>query len=608
MADVPDQALDEIVGNYKAWNDRWAGWRQRRSEIRALASGDWGQVFPRDVDEVNLPMVGNFFRDTIEDGGRMFAEQQPIERRYAEGARGEANAEQVEQVLTGYTQGSGIFNYAEYFGMDMIACGLTAIKVWPRYSRAKTEGGLFPRYRRVDPDFILPDPNWQPDQPTERACIVYTESVARLQREYPSQIEALLTRIQAPMTPERIRTYGYDIERLTKVAGPPVELLVLEWYSGEYVARCAYYESELGYEAELLTWRPNETGLCPVQIAHRPTWSREPLGQLDDSKGVVRTENRYMRLLVDYFVEMVYGGKLVWNVKNPTERGPGTRYFALGPDAKMDPVGPEMPSFQAFQIMDRLEDAAREGMNNPRSRTGDVELNKATAAFLTKAQGKLASSTRGHQRSFAVAKRYANEAAMAQDEAWCNRRKVIAGISRGKRYKLTYTPRDVIRGDYSNVVSYGTSSGLDAPTHSVLWLEKRQARTVSLETYLENDPGVDDVPGEMARLNEDELRESILLGMKLDSTPLAQRLVAYNMFASGRPVSEVVKALLSLQAAPAPGALPGAGAMPALPSGGAAAAMGAPSGVPGAEGPPGPVLPPVELLRQVGPQRAAPRR
>lgn len=582
--------VEEIITNYRAWADRWAGWRQRKSEIRALASGQWGQVFPSDIDDVNLPMVGNLFRDTIEDGGRQFAEMLPLERRFPEGARGDKNAEEVEQVINGYTQGSGIFNYAELFGMDMIACGLTAIKVWPRYSRVKAEGGLFPRFRRLDPDFVLPDPTWQPDQPTERACVVYTESTARLQREYPEQIARLLAKITAPLTDTRIRQYGYDLEKLTEVAGPPAELTVIEWYSGEFIARCVYYESELGFEAELLTERTNETGICPVQLAHRATWAREPLGQLDDSKGVVRTENRYMRLLTDYFVEMVYGGKLVWNVKNPTDRGPGTRYFALGPDARMDAVTPEAPSFQAAQIIDRLDAEARTAMNNPHSREGDVNLNKATAAFLTRAQGKLVSSTRAHQRSFAVAKRYANEAALAQDEAWCNSRKVIVGISRGRRYRLTYTPRSVIRGDYSNVVSYGTSSGLDPATHGVLQLEKLQSKSLSLESFLENDPGTDDVPGELARLNEGAMRDSLLMGFQLPDTPLEQRLRAFKMFDEGKTLAEVAEALLAAQA---PAALPGALA--------GGPAIGRPSGIPGAEVTQGPALPPLDMLRQVGP-------
>ena len=593
--------LQEVVDSYRKWQDRWNGWRQRKSEIRSLAAGDWGAVFSKDVDETNLPMVGNLFRDTIEDGGRQFAEMLPLERRFPEGARGEANAEQVEQIINGYTQGSGIFNYPELFGMDMIACGLTAIKVWPRYSRVKAEGGLFPRFRRLDPDFILPDPNWQPDQPTERCCVVYTESVVRLEREYPEQMAALMTKINAPLTDNRIREYGYDLEKLTQVAGSPAELTVVEWYSGEFILRCAYYESDIGYEAEILAIRPNDTGICPVQLAHRATWSREPLGQLDDSKGVVRTENRYMRLLIDYFIEMVYGGKLVWNVKNPTDRGPGTRYFALGPDAKMEPISPEAPAFQAMQIIDRLDDGARSGMNNPRSREGDVQLNKATAAFLTRAQGKLVSSTRGHQRSFAVAKRYANEAAMAQDEAWCNERKVIVGISRGRRYSLTYTPKSTIRGDYSNVVSYGTSSGLDPATHGVLQLEKLQSKSLSLESFLENDPGTEDVPGELARLAEGSMRESILMGFQLPDTPLAQRLRAYELFAEGKTLEQVAKELLGMQT-PTPG-LPGA---PPVPGGGPQ--LGVPSGVPGAEVTQGPALPPLDLLRQVGPAPAGRRR
>jgi hypothetical protein len=584
--------LAEIVSAYRTWTDHWQGWRTRKGQIRALATGEFSKVFPRDFNDIDPIMVSNLFRDTIEDGGGLFAEFLPTERVPASGNRDEKRAEQIESVLSGFTQGSGIFNYPEYFGMDMIAAGVTAIKTWPR----NTPDGRFPRHRRVDPDFLLPDPNYQPDQPTERAVIHYTDSVYRLQREYPEQIARLIQRLRAVRAAEM----SYDLNKMLAAKGTPAELTVIEWYSSELIAKVAFYSDEIGRsEAELLTFRVNDTGLCPVQIAPRPTWSREPIGQLDDVKGIVRTQNRYMRLLIDYFAEMVYGGKLVWNVKNPTDRGPGTRYFALGPDAKMEPVTPEVPSFQAFQIMDRLEDAARSGANNPRSREGDVELNKATAAFLGKAQGKLNSAVRRMQRSFAVAKRYANEAALAQDEAWCDHRKTIVGLSRGKRFKLTYTPSALIRGDRANTVSYGTTSGMDQPTHNVLWLEKLQARGTSLETYLENDTAIDDVGQELARIAEGQMRDSVMMGLQLPDTPLGDRLLALTLFSEGKSVEEVAKALLA-RAQPAP-------AVPGLPGGtpapGAARALGAPPGIPGAQGPPGPALPPPQLLRQLGRRR-----
>ncbi len=600
MAEYTGSLVEEIVSYYRMWLDHWSGLRTRTMQIRALAAGSWAQVFSGE-DDIDYPMVENLFRDTIEDGGRLFAEMLPSERVFPKGNRDETRAEQIEQVLNGFTQGSGIFNLPEFFGMDMIATGLTALKVWP-----STRGGedeRYPRFRRIEPDFVLPDPTWAPDQPTERVLLHYRESTARLQREYPEPMKRLLDRM-ASISSQKAKALRYDIQQMLEVVEPPAEMTVIELYSTTWIARCLYYDGEYGLEAELIDYRKNDTGICPVQIAARSTWAREPLGQLDDSKGTVRTQNRYMRLLTDYFVEMVYGGKLSWNVKNPTERGPGTVYFGLGPDAKLEPVTPNQPGFQAWEVIDRLESAARSGMNNPRSREGDVQLNKATAAFLTRAQGKLSSSVRGLQRSFAVAKRYANEAALAQDEAWCNHRKTIIGLARGKRYQLTYTPTDLIRGDHANVVSYGTSSGLDGPTHQVLWLEKRQARTVSLETYLENDPAVDDVPGEMSRLSSDEMRESILLGLKLPDTPLADRLRAYKAFLDGQDLAGVVDALLAAQQPAAP-------AIPGLPpqAGGGRPAVGAPPGIPGAEGGTGPVLPPIELLRQVrGAPTPAPTR
>lgn len=571
---MSDAVIRDVLESYRSWSERFAGWRTRVRQIRALASGNWAQVFPE--DDMELPLVANLFRDTIEDGGRLFAEQVPVERVPPAGPRDARRAEQIEQVLVAYTQSSGVFNLLELWGMDLIGAGLAAIKVWP--SRRPVP---LPRFRRVDPEFVLPDPLWTPDQPTERVILHYAESVARLEREHPEPVARLLERIASRGGPRSLRAV-FEPDR------EPSVLRLVECYSTSYVARMIVFMDELGTDAELIAYTENPTGLCPVQLAARPNWAREPLGQLDDARGTARLMNRYARLLFDYFVEMAYGGKLAWNVKNPNERGPGTVYYALAPDARLEPITPNVPSVQVYEVMDRLEDATRSAMNNPRSRQGDVELNKATAAFLQRAQGKLSSNVRSLQRAFAAAKRYANEAALAQDELWCDVRKTITGLARGRRYQLTYRPSELIRGDRANLVTYGTSSGLDGPTHQVLWLEKRQSRSVSLETYLENDPGIEDVPAEIARLRAEALADAVMAGLQGPDATLEDRLIAWRAFREGKDLDQVVERLLARREAPAPGIGP-----PGI-------APGSPSGIPGAEVPEmPPALPPIELLRGV---------
>ena len=589
LAKTVNPRLEEVVAAYRKGLETWSGWRMRKAAIRALAEGRFADVFPNDFSDTDLPMVANLFRDSIEDGGRLFAEQVPSERVPASGIRDEKRAEQIEQVMNGYTLRSHLYDFTEQIGMDLIACGLNAIKCWPEFGRPAED--RFPTFRRIDPDFILPEPMWAPDRPTDNVCVVMTDTVDRLSREFPGPIGDLMARIARG--PElSARTSGYDLGRMLEEIAAPTEMTVLEWYSSRYIARVCYYNDAKGREeAVLLSERDNETGLCPVQLAHRPSWSREPTGQLDDSKGIVRTQNRFMRLLLDYFIEMVYGGKLVWNVKNPNERGPGTRYYALGPDAKMESVTPEIPSFQAFQILDRLEDAGRQNAIAPRARGGDVELNKATAAFLLGAQGKLRSVVTGLQRAHAVQKRNLNEVGLAQDEAWCNTRKKVIGIARGKRYSVTYTPSELIKGDHANVVTYGTRSGLDLPTYSVIELEKLQAHAQSLESYLENDPSTDDVSEELRRMAEGELRASLLAGMSDPAVPMQARAAAWKAFSDGKgDLDKVAEILMAAQAAP-PAALPGA------PVGQIAASVGAQPGIAGAAGPPGPVLPPAAMLR-----------
>lgn len=576
---MSENVIRDVLESYRAWSERFSGWRTRVRQIRALASGQWSQVFPE--DDMELPLVANLFRDTIEDGGRLFAEQLPSERVPPAGPRDAKRAEQMEQALVAYTQSSGAFNLLELWGMDLIGAGLAAIKVWP--SRKPVP---LPRFRRIDPEFVLPDPLWTPEQPTERVILHYEESAARLEREYPEEVRRLLDRVAQ-------RTGASSLRRMLEPDDAPSVLRLVECYTSSYVARLVVYTDEVGTDAELIAYVENPTGICPVQIAARPNWTREPMGQLDDARGTARLMNRYSRLLFDYFVEMAYGGKLAWNVKNPNERGPGTVYYALAPDARLEPVTPNIPSVQVYEVLDRLEEATRSAMNNPRSRQGDVELNKATAAFLQRAQGKLSSNVRSLQRAFAVAKRYANEAAFAQDELWCDVRKTITGLARGKRYQLTYRPSELIRGDRANIVTYGTSSGLDGPTHQVLWLEKRQSRSVSLESYLENDPGVEDVPAELSRLRAEALEDAVMAGLQGPDATLEDRLIAWRAFRQGKDLDQVVEQLLARRQTPQ---LPG---LPGLPAGLEGMVEGLrPSGVPGAETPQRPpMLPPLELLR-----------
>jgi hypothetical protein len=337
----------------------------------------------------------------------------------------------------------------------------------------------------------------------------------------------------------------------------------------------------------------NVTGVCPLQLAFRPSWSREPMGQLDDAKGIVRAKNRFFRILADYFVDMVYGGKIWWNVKNPGEKRPGVPYLALGPDAFAKPVTPEIPAFQAFQVLQELDDDARSSMTAPRSREGEVDLNKATAAFLSRAQGQLSDVVRSLQKQYAWAKQNANEAAFAQDEAWCNAKKTITGIARGRRFETTYTPTELIDGDHQNRVSYGTSSGLDPATHNILELQKLAQNVMSTETFLENDPGTEDVPAEMARIRGGMLQDSIMQGLLVPTTPLEQRALALTLFDEGKTVAQVAKALheaAAPQATPPIPGIPGTGAPAPTPGGNPLA--------PTANEQP-PVLPPVAALQQV---------
>lgn len=592
----------ELCEEYHARRTRWSNWRTNVSMIDLLASGKWGQVFPDDVSSDDLPLVENLFRMSIEDGGRLFGSQIPTERVDAAGLN-DPKTEVRERILNGYTYGSNLYVTQESPGQDMIASGITGIKVWPRKNR---DGKSFPRFEHVDPRYILPEDRWAPDRPSDCVMLSYTMPIARLRREFGDEVVDLVMadirakrdrmRVGSNYYAERIGKPGYDND------GMPKELRVLDYWSSEKISRLLLYTER---SDTVTSWDPkddtyallndfdNVTGICPVQLAFRPSWSREPQGQLDDSRGIVRAENRFFRILADYFVNMVYGGKLFWGVRNPEERRPGVPYLANSPDAFIKSITPEIPSFQSFSVVDELNQKSRSAMVAPKSREGEVDLNKASAAFLQSAQGQLSDVVRSLQRQYAWAKQNANEAAFAQDEAFCNVEKTITGSARGRRFKTTYTPKKDIDGDYQNRVTYGTSSGLDPATHQIVELQKLTQNAQSVETFLENDPGTEDVPAELSRIRGEAVEQSVLQGLLLPTTPLDQRLRALAMFDEGKTPAEVAKALMEAAApqptAPIPG-IPGTGAPAPEPTGN-------PFQPPEANAPP--VLPPVAALQSV---------
>jgi len=586
---------EEVRERYRILEAHWNGLRSRQADIRALVENRWWDVYGSDVSRVNLPLIANFFRDQIEDIGRLFAKVYPMTRVFPEGHPDEDAAERRERIVVGYDERSHLRFSLNAHGMDLPAAGYTAMRIWPQKGYRGAE--RFPVFTRIDPLCVLPEQEWGVDRPTEYAAVAEEWPALKLAKLFPEAHARLAQKIGRGDSRWAASTYAYDIASMAaavrEMKMPTVK--VVDWYSCDYIAKAAIYRDGEGRDStELLFWMANDTHVCPVQIAYRPSWGSEPQGLLDDSKGPVQTRNRYWHMLVDYFVQMVYGGKLVWQVKNPTERGPNQTYFAMGPDAFMKPIGPDAPSVAALQVLAQLEAESREGAIKPTAREGETQLNKATAAFLTRAQGKLSDVVQDYHDRFALMKQVANEAALEQDRKWCAAAgKKVSGIARGRRFAMTYDTDEIT--DTSTWVSYGPASGLDLPTHTVLSQNKVALKLMSRETAIEQDPTVEEAAEELARVRAQDLGDAFLAQLAASGglSAIGEAVLAFD---EGVALKDLVTRTLAAQrqeqspVPPVVGPSPGPPAPPGAPN--PAAALGTPE----AESPAVP-LPPQELLR-----------
>jgi hypothetical protein len=464
----------------------------------------------------------------------------------------------------------------ELVGQDIVGAGYAAMLTWPDFGRPISK--RFPMFRHLDPETVLLDPSWRPSKPTDNVVLHYSRPVWELLRDFKEPVQNMLEKVMQM----KMGSASLDLQRFIREKFSPKELECVDVFASDWILRSVVYrDAERGQEtSQILVSFKNDTGICPVQVAPRYSWTLDPMSALDDTRGVARTRNRQMKLMLDYFAKLVYGPTVVWRIQNPDFRRHVWR--ALSADAYAKPLGAESMSPHALALFGMLEEQERTGKVALEAREGDVDLNKATAAYLTRAQSKAASVVKSMARSFASMKRHLNEAAMAQDEHWCNAKKEITGSRRGRRFRITYTPREAIRGDYQNRVMYGTVTGVDRPTEHVLDIQKFDRGAMSLEDFLERDPAVEDPQQAVLRIRRERIINSVLAGLELPDTSLLQRLEFWTLYDQAikerwewERFREEVRSILAPPTPAGQPALPGQ--PPALEAG------TGPPGIPGAE-------------------------
>lgn len=377
-----------------------------------------------------------------------------------------------------------------------------------------------------------------------------------------------------------------------------------------------------------LSWIPNPMGKLTVRVGSRPHINPEnPRGQFDDIIWVQLARVRFSFLAMEAAEKSVQAPIAVPNDITEFPLGSDTIIRSSNPQA-IRRVGLELPQ-GAFIEQQSLEGEMRLGARYPEGRSGQIDASIITGSGVQALMGGFDSQVKAAQQIMTRVIEEAISLCFEMDELLFNNKKQITGTTNGAPYKLTYTPKSSIKGDYSVQVRYGLMSGLD-PNRALIWsLQAMGAGLLSRDFVMREMPLQMNVTEEQKRIDVEKMRDALTaafmsMGQALpalatqgqDPTKIVTQIAdVIKARKQSVPIEEAIKDVFAPKPPPemtAPAGVPGsveAGPNSPTPEQMMMMAAGAPSGQPMPEGAPpeggAPAGPPAgigDILAQLGGQ------
>ncbi len=262
----------------------------------------------------------------------------------------------------------------------------------------------------------------------------------------------------------------------------------------------------------LLSEAENYLARCPVEIAARPTLDGQYRGQYDDAIWPQIARSKFMSLALEAGVKAVEAPIAVPQDLVELPIGPDAIWRTETPE-KIRRVSLEIPQ-SAWQMEQRLEQEQMRATRYPEARGGNIQASVITGRGVDALMGGFDMMIKSAQDQLGEALGGATSLAFEMDDKlFGDVSKEIIGVSASAPYKLRYTPKNALGGDYSCETTYGLAAGLAPNNAVVLMLQLLGAGLISKESVQKQLPfDVNSVEMSQA-ITMERARDAILEGV-----------------------------------------------------------------------------------------------
>jgi hypothetical protein len=276
----------------------------------------------------------------------------------------------------------------------------------------------------------------------------------------------------------------------------------------------------LGSSAEILSQVPNRAGMCWAVVPGRITLNK-PLGHFDGILGMYQTSAEIMAMQIiatkraiwprEWLVANPGETPRILSIPDPTQGRPGRLAGGRLEQQKID------PSMAALQILNVIDTAQRQTASLPAEFGGQASSTVQTGRRGGQIMSAAIDFTIEEANTvFAESLYEEDKRAIAIDKTYFNTQKTYHVITRGFQGKISYTPTKLWESD-EHVVDY-PFAGVDLQNLPVEGGQRVAQETMSQQTFMEMDPAIPDVSGEMQRIWVQKARRAWFASFEVEAS------------------------------------------------------------------------------------------